>query len=643
MTNETDLQQRHIFDLPGFRPLTVFAITLLTHCIYITGFHFIIHIPGMAGHPFFNFPLVDSDTYHRQALAILREGWLGGDRPFWQAPLYPYFLAFWYRFLEPANRIFDIRFIQAVLAAINGVLLYAFAARRVGRNTAFGAALAMAFYAPLVYFNCELLAPVVVVFAYMLLALTLDQALRSTKIVWWLAAGAVNGMATLGHGLAILIVPLVCLFALARRTDPPQQFPRRFAAGFLYGFGALLLILPVTVRNYCVSRQSTGRGEFVLISHNGPINLYIGNHPDYEKMVGLRPGLEWGTLDRALDEQGIDTAGGEAKYFVRATLDNLRRRPLGVARVWVKKAWLFFHADELKRNYPIYPVRQHAALMWPLLWKWRGPGGVVGLGFPFGILLPLAVVGWWVLRKKGVRIHAIELIVAGHLAANMLFFICSRYRVAITPFLAIYAAAAVAWAIERRIWTGAALRENWGVLATGCVVFLASNAALAPMNNVADRAEYSYYFADTTYRQGEALARAGKPSDAQAKIQEALEHCRAALEDEPDMPEGRYLLGMIQLNHLGEPQNALAQFDWLLARDPGNMRVLRPKAYALLALGRTNEAREIAQALLETDPGNPEYKRLLSLVSEKETEQKSGNRTPPERESGGSGTKPGVD
>jgi tetratricopeptide (TPR) repeat protein len=593
----------HIYQVPGFWAAVVFTLSLVAHGFYVY---------ETAAHPFFTFPLVDSQTYDVQAWSIRDHGWLG-SKIFWQAPLYPYFLAFFYQFFERDYRFFDIRIVQALMAALNALLLYRIGRRRIGLAVGVGAGLAAAFYAPLVYFDTEMLAPVLIVFFYSLMAITLDKATGQTGTgrpaadghdAWWLGAGLLNGLAALAHGLALLIAPLIFFHALLRK---PVSARRLLAAG-LFGLGVAAMIAPVTIRNRLVG------GEWVLISHNGPINLFIGNHPDYDRMVELRPGTEWSSLQKALDEAGIDTVSGEARHFLEATLANARTHPGALARVWLKKIRLLLHADEIRRNFPIYPIRDYSAFMRLSLWKWRGPGGVLGLGFPFGIVLPLALIGWWTLRRVGLRLTAVELILVGHVAANLLFFICSRYRVPIAPFLVLYAAAAVHWAARERIWRPAALRRNAWLVAAALAVFLFSNAGLTPMGNARDRGEYQFFLGLVAHKH-------------RRQHKEALEHCQAALRDLPEFTEARTLLGVLYCDHFNEPDKALEQFDWLLERNPGNMELLFYKAVALARKGERAEARAIVDVLVENARGRKKYVDLQKLLSEKPTTPQSENRT----------------
>ena len=73
--------------------------------------------------PFFDYPLVDAKTYTDAAERMGVQGhWDGGDAPFWQPPLYPYFLGLLYALFTPSYYL--PRLVQAAISAFNCVLLY---------------------------------------------------------------------------------------------------------------------------------------------------------------------------------------------------------------------------------------------------------------------------------------------------------------------------------------------------------------------------------------------------------------------------------------------------------------------------------------------------------------------------------------
>lgn len=67
--------------------------------------------------PLFAYPAVDSETYARQALRLAEGNWLGvGQGPFWQPPLYPYFLGA-VKVLFPESFFHAARLLQALMGS----------------------------------------------------------------------------------------------------------------------------------------------------------------------------------------------------------------------------------------------------------------------------------------------------------------------------------------------------------------------------------------------------------------------------------------------------------------------------------------------------------------------------------------------
>ena len=88
--------------------------------------------------------------------------------------------------------------------------------------------------------------------------------------------------------------------------------------------GCSLTIAPVTLRNYRVG------DDVVLISHNAGINFYIGNNPDYDRTVFIRPGKDWAHLVEMPErEAGIDRPSRKSRFFFGRSWDYISADPLG--------------------------------------------------------------------------------------------------------------------------------------------------------------------------------------------------------------------------------------------------------------------------------------------------------------------------
>ena len=119
-------------------------------------------------------------------------------------------------------------------------------------------------------------------------------------------------------------VRALLIFSLGRRAFSPEA-GRWLAAGLVLEVTALV-IAPVTVRNRVVG------GEWVQISHNARINLYIGNNPDYDRTTNTRPGRAWQELgDMPKREAGVTTRGAASRFFFRRSWDYFTADPADFA------------------------------------------------------------------------------------------------------------------------------------------------------------------------------------------------------------------------------------------------------------------------------------------------------------------------
>src|SRR5262249_45999283 len=236
--------------------------------------------------------------------------------------------------------------------------------------------------------------------------------------VGWAAAGLLNGLTTVVIAPALILVPVLAIAA------------RRWAVWFL--LGVAVAVAPATLRNWVQG------GEVVLISSNGGINLYLGNNPRYDATVGMSPGRDWQALLRAPRLHGVAGAGAASRFFEARVVGYARRDPAGFVALQARKLGLLAHGTEIPRNQEIYPARAWSPVLGALLWK------VPGLAFPFGLLLPVAVVGLGVAWRRA-PVLAVSTILIG--LSVVAFFVTARYRAPLIPLLALFAAAGVRWAI----------------------------------------------------------------------------------------------------------------------------------------------------------------------------------------------------
>ena len=487
-----------------------------------------VYMVQSSGNPTFANPIIDAATYDLRARELALEGRLDQEI-LWQAPLYPVFLAGVYRLFGVS--LLAVHVIQALLGCLTCLLVALLGRRVFGPVPGLVAGLIYALYGPAVFFESELLSAGWASFLAVALLLLLLQAGQAPRWGRILGLGLVSALAVLVRStfLPFLLIATIWLILSWRRQGAAWPLlARRF--GLLLA-GWLLVLGPVGE----LTRRVAGRP--VLLPPSGGVNLYIGNNPDFEGTINTRPGREWSRM-RALPEQdglGDDVWSRQAWY-----LDQVKRfareHPGEFAAGLARKTLHFISSRELPRNVDIYLMSHWSALLRGLVWRW-GP-----FGFPFGVLLPLAALGLAVRWRE----------VPGPLKLFLLlfsltivgFFVSARYRLVITPVLAVLAGAGatslVAW-IRSHSW-----RKLGWTAAAGTVLILLITLP-GPFAQEKIDLEPELYFA-VGYGHFEA-----------ERWPEAETELRRALRLRPDFPEAHNYLG-IALYRQNRPAEAVRHF-----------------------------------------------------------------------------------
>ncbi len=513
----------------------------------------LIHVLAMRASPYFENPVIDAATYDDAARSIAA-GHGHPDLIFWQPPGYSYFLSWIYLAAGPGY--LAPRIVQALLGAASAVMTAWIGAKVFGRRVGLAAGYGVALYGLLIYFDGELLTPSLTIalqLASVLVALRARDRARDGAALW-AASGALAGLASVVTAPSLLIAAALAVAA------------RRRAGAVL--LGAALAIAPVTLRNLARG------GELVPISWNGGVNLYIGNNPSYDQTVAIRPDLQWKRLVQEPRRAGARGEAEASNYFVAKVLRYAGSDPASFVRLQIKKLHLLLAGNEIPRNQEIYPARAYSPVLRALLWK------APGLAFPFGLLMPLGVLGIVVGARRAPLLAAIVLLYAAGILA---FFITARYRVPLVPLLLVFAAEGVRWLLE-----DAGLRARAASLTLVVPLFLVGNVGQGPMPRVMN--------ADAEYSLGVKYAMKGRPEEAAARF-------RSALEKNPAYAEAWVNLGVLQATR-GRNLEAEGMFRKALEQDPENTLALTNLAVLRQKAGDRGEALALYRRALSIEPGD---------------------------------------
>lgn len=444
--------------------------------------------------PYFDHPVVDEGTYDETALSIARGSYVMTE-PFWQPPLYPFFLGVVYALF--GHSFWAAKILQAFLGSGACLFLFLIGRRIVGVIPATIAFLIASFYGPLILADAELLNVNLFIFLQMLMFLLCCG--RSLSVLKAAVIGLVFGLAAITVGNLLFTLPLFLGFIWLR-----QETARRgFLAALVFLCLAALPIGWVTLLNYRFDH------ELILISSNSGINFYIGNNPDYEQTVAIRPGYRWMELGLEPFQHHILTAGAGSAYFFRKSVRWIASCPWEYVSLLIKKTLLFLSGREVFRNHEIYPLRQYSSLLSMLLW-------IKGVAFPFGLVAPLSIVGMASFIRQRQQRSATAWLIIGYIAlygaSVVLFFVTGRYRLPVVPFLILFAG----FVIHRmsQLWRS----KSWKNLATMGIAAAALTAAM----NLHNGAMSGTFSSETV----EALAKAyyieGRTEEAVAVFRESV-------------------------------------------------------------------------------------------------------------------------
>ena len=567
------------------------------------------------GTAMFDVLIGDGRQYELWARRIVDGEWIGRE-VFYQAPLYPYFLAVVHGTLGDGP--WAVRLVQVLLGSLSCVLLALAGRRFFSERVGLVAGFLLALYAPAIYFDGLVQKATLSGVLTTLLLCCLGQHLGTGRERWLAATGLVLGLLALTRENALILVPIVVLWLALGAGSTPRVRRTRWIVLFLAGL--LVVLAPVALRN-----RSLGGGLAPTTSQLGP-NFYIGNHAGANgRYVPLRKGRGDARYERDDAVQLAERALGRrlaaeevSDYWLERSLDFVRARPGQWAGLMVRKAFLVWHAGEIM-DADSFETYADASWLLPLL----------GLVSHFGVLAPLGLVGVWLTwgrRRDLWLLYAIGLSIAGAVA---LFFVMGRYRYPLVPVLALFAAAALvesygAWRRRERgrlgrtavLFLVLAVPCNWpihGDVDPRTVTGYSLGRALVERGRFEEgRAllrevlEREPGFADAHYALGDAFFREGRPAEARSHHEQALTH-------DPRHAPAETGLGMV-LYRAGETERAVERFRRAIELDPGLAAAHNNLAAALAQLGRREEALSSLEQAARALPGDPDILANLGLV-----------------------------
>jgi 4-amino-4-deoxy-L-arabinose transferase-like glycosyltransferase/Flp pilus assembly protein TadD len=522
------LNSKRDFRIPGI----VALVALIIRAVYFF---------QVKDNPFLSHPRLDA-LFHDQWALSIASGNLLGETVFFRAPLYPYFLGLLYAMF--GHEYLVVRIIQHLFGVAATVVAYFLGKKLFSASSGFVAALLVAVYPMLFYFESQLLFESLLTFAIVCWLLLVFVARDGNKWRDWLLVGAALGIAGITRPPLLLVGAIVSSAAILACTKGTLKWHQ--ALVFLT-LGVIIVVGPITIRNYFVG------GEFVPIASQGGVNFYIGNNPDADGISSSMPprlGASWENRNESFYvEQRLGrrpSASEESAFWYSEGFKFITNEPISFFRLLIKKAYLFWNREEIPNNLNYDFFKKYS----PLLEK--NPIGFWLLG-PFsllGMLLSLRRGDPWSNNRLAV------LFVGTYFMATIIFFVCDRYRAPITPVLAIFAASgihATIHAARRKV-----VRPLIMIIVVLTVSFTVVNSNLYGIN---------------THRPAREHFTLGIIALRDSRFDEAAREFRNAQTLEPAYPNLSLNLGMVEWLR-GNEREAIEHFDNELSHNPRSFESL---------------------------------------------------------------------
>lgn len=532
----------------------------------------LVYIGEIAQTPFFDLRIGDARAYHEWATRIAGGEWLGTE-VFYQAPLYPYFLAVIYKIFGEGPSM--VRFIHAVISAGSCALIGAAGLALFG-EWGIIAGFLLAIYPPAIFLDGLLDKTALVTFftsalllllavrpftgrgfltgvVLGLLALTRENALLlGIPVLFWIAAGSTGGSAA------------------SDNTENTEKKNWRFRQTAAFLIGCALVLAPVGVRNYVVG------GEFHLSTSQFGPNFYIGNHAG---ATGLYEPLVTGhgnAADERTDATQLAEAASQRKlsprevsaYWTGRALDFIAAQPGTWLALLGRKLALTVNNAEITdtESQDVY-----AESSWVL--RVLSPPS-------FGVILCLAAFGAVLTARGWRRLWFLYAIAITYTLSVVIFYVFARYRFPLVPVLMLLAAGGLAASLRERIPTLTRALALGAAVAAGILTF-------RPLvNRDVDRLANYVNTANTL-------------SADSKRWEQAKTFYDKALTVSPQSPAAHYGLGML-LAQQQKPKEAITHYRIAIAGWPNHVDLRLNLALALAASGDTDGALqqvEIAKTL----------------------------------------------
>jgi len=372
---------------------------------------------------------LDTAAYAELARRVVAGDLALGPGLYFISPLYIYFLA---AGLAVTDSFTAVRVLQVLLGTVAVGFVFLSARDWFGARAAWIAAGVATLTGLFTFYESLILQAALDVVLTSAALFGVTRGLITRKSAWWIAAGAVFGLAVLNRpNMAFGFAGIAAALLITRRLRPLALI----AAGLAIG------VAPVAVRNVVVSHQ------WSISSSHGGLNFYIGNSETadgfFHPVPGITPNIRGQAEDaRRVAEKALGRPLSDAEtssYFFGLAWTWIRQHPIDAAGLFARKLGytLSAHHVALPHSYPYYAYDVGTMLRFYAIGPW--------------LLIPLGLVGLVFFAPPPPRRRDYltwTAFVPGYAMGVAAFFVAERYRLPLLVPLCIGSGAAIDGALR---------------------------------------------------------------------------------------------------------------------------------------------------------------------------------------------------
>ncbi len=253
------------------------------------------------------------------------------------APLYPYFLAFFYQWGTKPFNYFLIYIIQALFSIFTIYFVFKTARLIFNDSVARKAEFLIALYPPFIYYITKFVPTTIFLFLIALVAYLFINS-KAKNFLYYLLCGIILGITILCEPVAFVLYPVILVwFFFEKRIN--------FFQVCLIIFISILVLLPWTFRNYKVHQT------FVPVTTQFGVNLWIGNNPnatgtDFYKITSIQTD-EYILMTQTLPANIQDSLNRipeieRARFYLQQGKDFALHNPFKFLRLLIKKFFYYW-------------------------------------------------------------------------------------------------------------------------------------------------------------------------------------------------------------------------------------------------------------------------------------------------------------